>query len=76
MVVIPAKAGIQSFKLVNNSLDTGSCRRTGETTFYEIINFKIFKTVLVIRNSVIWICFEIRYSDFGFKFGLGSWIKI
>jgi hypothetical protein len=36
--VIPAKAGIQSFQYVPASLDTGACRRTGVTTFYECIN--------------------------------------
>jgi len=37
MAVIPAEARIQ--QSIIKTLDTGSCRRTGETTFYEIISF-------------------------------------
>ena len=42
--VIPAKAGIQSFQVVINSLDSGACPGpdpgfTGVTTFYE--TFKV-----------------------------------
>jgi len=35
--VIPADAGIQYFQMLINTLDSGSCRRTGATTFYENI---------------------------------------
>jgi len=46
LIVIPAKArfrvattGIQLFRIIIKTLDTGSCRRTGETTFYETLEF-------------------------------------
>jgi hypothetical protein len=41
--VIAAKAGIQYSQIVINSLDSGSCRRTGVTTFYEFIKIEIKK---------------------------------
>ena len=38
MIVIPRlDRGIQSFQVIISPLDTGSCRRIGETTFYETI---------------------------------------
>jgi hypothetical protein len=40
--VIPAKAGIQFFQLFKNFLDSGSCRRTGVTTFYGFIIIPLF----------------------------------
>jgi len=45
--VIPAKAGIQSFQIVINSLDSGfhlsaRHRQAGETTFYEAIGIDLF----------------------------------
>jgi len=45
MIVIPRlDRGIQSFQVMISPLDTGSCRRTGETTFYETIISILLKT--------------------------------
>jgi len=46
LFVIPAKAGIQCFQIITNSLDPGACPGpepgfTGVTTFYGLIPFDI-----------------------------------
>gem|GEM_PF-291980 len=42
IIVIPRlDRAIQSFQVIISPLDTGSCRRTGETTFYEFIHFEL-----------------------------------
>jgi len=51
--VIPAKAGIQSFQVIISSLDSGSCRRTGVTTFYECIILPLFPIVFLFLQYLL-----------------------